>query len=643
MPLDRILQLPIEISDQIFSLLSTPTLDAARFTCRAWWDKIMSSCWILSQVLEVWLTHSREEGLVDGRLRKLAKRLAEHEDRWSTRYRKYSYDFILPNDPNAIPTYDPGQKTRSISQRHLISTDFSSSCNIITFLIREVLGHGLTAQVIYSVAAYRIFLASRPVLIMSRVCPTAPDAGTPCQIRLLEVNAGRIWAVNVLFSSTIATLPISLRRSFAKSDSPYEPAENFVFQHRGPPTTPGQEQQHIAFDQVGNEATALDAQWRLVERLRICRDGDRAMGPIYLAIHARSGGLFVVHVSTSNPEEPVSFSSIGEWPDHYNANQELKPLVFLSPPQHGSVFRNFASSTHSLASHSEGSLCSRILRIAIIWHNCSNLLHERPALYIYDLDFNENHRRTSQLKTWQIDLVDQHGGPRFFASLPNNANSKAEAQFPKPSVQIGYIQGQRVSSINMRAGGIHPASPYWKAFTSLCSPQQTRHDAAVGGINLSPDDGLRCYVWGPSAASDTSPITVCNFHLLFGSSHRYLGWIWMDPEAYCKSCGCSLHDHGYRITLPVVKPSSSCSTSKSWLQTLRLASPSQVCSDQGTVEHYDPPARAKALQRREDGLKEMVRSLKRDGWSNEQVEDLWTRVRWTRWGCVPKPDGWREL
>jgi len=367
------------------------------------------------------------------------------------------------------------------------------------------------------------------------------------------------------------------------------------------------------------------------------------MGHNYLAEHVQSSGLFIVRIDTPGTGEPESFSLVGKGLDIYNGNQELRPLVYLSSPQHGSVFRNFAALTSPLASQSGGSLCPRRLRIAIIWQTCSNLEHERPVLYTYDVDFMDSYGRNSQLEPWQIDLLDQYGGPRIFESLPIKANLKAGARILKPSVQTGYIQGQRVSSIDIRAGGFHPASPYWKATMRLCSQQQTRHDAALGGLDLSPDDGRQCYIWGPSAASDASSITLSIFEFRLGSSKRHTGWRWMDPEAYNKNCGCSLHDHAHRITLPLVRQSDSCKTSRSWLQTLRLAAPPQICSDEGTVEHYDPPARAEALQRREEGLREIVRSLKRDGWSNGRIEDLWTRVAWTRWGCVPKPDGWREL
>ena len=46
-----ILSLPVEVSDLIFSLLPVPALDAARYTCRAWWYKITSNKRILASVL----------------------------------------------------------------------------------------------------------------------------------------------------------------------------------------------------------------------------------------------------------------------------------------------------------------------------------------------------------------------------------------------------------------------------------------------------------------------------------------------------------------------------------------------------------------------------------------------------------------
>ena len=55
---DPILRLPAELSDLIFSFLSTPALEVARCTSRAWRSKITNSRWILASVLRETLSRN---------------------------------------------------------------------------------------------------------------------------------------------------------------------------------------------------------------------------------------------------------------------------------------------------------------------------------------------------------------------------------------------------------------------------------------------------------------------------------------------------------------------------------------------------------------------------------------------------------
>ncbi len=89
-------RLPAKVLHMVFSILSPPALDAARFTCRSWWLTIMSNSSILSTVLD-------EDNMSDHRI--LAKRMEcnaslvraqQHPDVWRTRFRSQQVDFVLP-------------------------------------------------------------------------------------------------------------------------------------------------------------------------------------------------------------------------------------------------------------------------------------------------------------------------------------------------------------------------------------------------------------------------------------------------------------------------------------------------------------------------------------------------------------------
>ena len=54
--------------------------------------------------------------------------------------------------------------------------------------------------------------------------------------------------------------------------------------------------------------------------------------------------------------------------------------------------------------------------------------------------------------------------------------------------------------------------------------------------------------------------------------------------------------------------------------------------DIGSVTHYDPQVRRKALEREEERFRE------RCGLNDIEIAELWGHARWTQWGQVGKPD-----
>lgn len=58
---------------------------------------------------------------------------------------------------------------------------------------------------------------------------------------------------------------------------------------------------------------------------------------------------------------------------------------------------------------------------------------------------------------------------------------------------------------------------------------------------------------------------------------------------------------------------------------------------------YDPPGRVAALEREQEGLREMIRGFMRRGMGDGQIGDAWFNARWSRYGVIGRPEGWRRL
>ena len=214
----------------------------------------------------------------------------------------------------------------------------------------------------------------------------------------------------------------------------------------------------------------------------------------------------------------------------------------------------------------------------------------------------------------------------------------------------------------------------------------------------------KCFVWGP-AESDEQRISLIVFDFSFEGSTSSLAnfrgdWnpVWQSsmvnpPEYHFTDCACALHDDAYKIVLPdtgcatlIAKTASSqkrqsqlttptkLTTHNLWLcpqygteeyrrkeDLLRrqsqalfsrtsLSFPSLFCTipssptpTPGSITHYDPPARKEALERRDEELREHIRQWRREGKSDFEIAEGWSHSRWSGWGTIAKPEGWREL
>ena len=346
--------------------------------------------------------------------------------------------------------------------------------------------------------------------------------------------------------------------------------------------------------------------------------------------------------------------------DFSYGDSAIRPIASISSSNKDCVFQNIA------ASPSTGS--EDVVRFTVIWQNCSQNGQQRPELYIYDVPTSifsaeQLHQKRNQPATSSGQSSTTHGLPA--------------------------IHGKRMTSLNPGIGGIHPHSPLWETTAAAqTSTAQYKRQAVLGGLHMTTEgppkhsflnrsEQPRCLVWGPS----TTGITLSIFHLdstrrdfpprsdIFCGTHHPDAIIYQPLNHLC---ACHLHDYGYRVALPLGNSNpnnnSSPTTSiippppplppptKSLLDRLvglRAAPyPEQQQQQQqqqqrrqkkNPIEQYDPPARAAAFKRQEDAYRAQIRAMKRSGMSNEEIADRWNNGRWSRWGAVRKPDGWRGI
>ena len=117
---DRIMVLPGEVINLIFAHLSPAALDAMRYTCKAWWIRIMGDVWLLRSVLGPCSIDRTDLAQGDRspdpvkRLRQLAVQLdrqskithaSSRQDCWRTHYQRVDTTFVVP--PLQLPHYVP--------------------------------------------------------------------------------------------------------------------------------------------------------------------------------------------------------------------------------------------------------------------------------------------------------------------------------------------------------------------------------------------------------------------------------------------------------------------------------------------------------------------------------------------------------
>ena len=147
---DRIMVLPGEVINLIFAHLSPAALDAMRYTCKAWWIRIMGDVWLLRSVLGPCSIDRTDLAQGDRspdpvtRLRQLAVQLdrqsqithaSSHQDCWRIHYQRVDITFVVPTlqlshfDPRAFVDAEPFEA--------IIAAKYWSPGDLIVFLVKR--------------------------------------------------------------------------------------------------------------------------------------------------------------------------------------------------------------------------------------------------------------------------------------------------------------------------------------------------------------------------------------------------------------------------------------------------------------------------------------------------------------------------
>ena len=207
-----IFNFPHEVSDLILFYLSPVALDAARYTCKAWWTIILSNTWLLSSVLGV------RDQLLSGKLshRDLLKKLdrdsdlpstSQHPDTWRTRFRTRNLIFTLPSLASAL------------TRPALVATVRTGTENgWLAFQLQEPT-QDTCKQLRSTLLIYRFDLAEIPCY--AGAVHDVEGQGTLRIVSLIETRRSSEWLLRIDIGDTTGLYSLTARAAFSNSGSRY--------------------------------------------------------------------------------------------------------------------------------------------------------------------------------------------------------------------------------------------------------------------------------------------------------------------------------------------------------------------------------------------------------------------------------------
>ncbi|KAI4204495.1 MAG: hypothetical protein LQ350_001045 [Teloschistes chrysophthalmus] len=629
---DRLSTLPTEIFDLVMMNLSPPALDAARYVCRSWRTKIMTSTIVLRTVLG---SQRREKAQASGiewlrLLRRDFDRQSDliqcwnHPDVWRTRYRQCDISFLIP------PVFDFSDNARFTADHlptHQLSAHFCMNGGPLGYLVTAA--RAPSGKLFHSVIIYHFSILGRPCYVGSITYDG--DLGAPRIANLSQASYYGDWHFDVLTDENTDSYSIGSSYAIAKGESPF------------------------TIRKLGHSLPA--------EASSLSRETDspgKELEPLY-SMHSTDTLIAVLPGHTNEPKRSLVLAGSGEFGQHdvYLCYTPLAkqyaslPMARLCPPRAEVVLRNIALSS---SGHPDGTTT-----VAILWQEVSTL-PKRPELYIYEIP------KRIHVSTGSGLHPNVRPNSTYAHSLRQTLNHK-QRQLPS------NISGKRIRSLDSNAGGVHSASPLWR------NPEErtTReHQTNLGGLAILQTDekvlfplGTKAthqavFAWGPG--SDQVDLSIFDLsyanHNLEQLPARFYGSTdstWYKRAAYHLTkhdpqlsgipyngilCQCAMHDDGYKVILPNdgrqrTATRAGVESRTIWNLWYGPRVPTAAATE-GCVEHYDSPARAKAWARRDEWLQQRIEIMKGVGLSDKEISIAWKEQLWTRSGLFDRPDRRKE-
>ena len=206
---DPILKLPNEVSDLILSYLSLATLDAARYTCKAWHRYITSNSWVLSSVLGKRGETDLRELLksVDGDWDLLSR--YQHPDAWRTRFRMRSLNF-------SIPTEEPSSGASPSKYRYAAAARVGSQGG---FMVLQLVPSGRLPSPSERKCILVIYRFSPADVPLFAGCIHHPGVGDMKIISMTKIKPHTKSTLKIDIGGNVNVYKLSPRKAFSSLDS----------------------------------------------------------------------------------------------------------------------------------------------------------------------------------------------------------------------------------------------------------------------------------------------------------------------------------------------------------------------------------------------------------------------------------------
>lgn len=631
---DQLSTLPTEIFDLIMMDLTPPTLDAARYVCRSWYAKIMTSTIILETVLGIPTQGLRGQSSDTERLRLLQKHLDHqsdlircwnHPDAWRIRYRQCDVSFLIP--PLLKCSDDAKITVKSLPARQ-ISAHFCLNGTPLGYLVTAV--RAPSGILSHFMIIYKVSTVGQPDCVGS--LKYDGDVGVPRIANLSEASPYGTWHFDVSTDRSTESYSIVSASAISKGGS------SFTLVKAGH-TVPAEASAPSRL--INLYAEELEPLYTMpsTDTLIAVLPGNRDELKRSLVLAARD--------QIEHTDIYLRYATLGKI---YTS----LPLARLCPPRADVVLRNIAVSS---SQDPDG-----ITIVAVLWQEVSQL-SKRPELYMYEIP-----------KRIQVSIGDRlhpniREGSAYMISLRQTLDYKQRGL-------QSNIPGKRIRSLDSHVGGVHSSSPLWRN----SEEKSTRElQADLGGLAFLRTNekaafpvGTKAkyqaiYAWGPKSGQVHLNIfdlsyAIQNLEQLPARFYGSTDSTWCNKAAYTLHkrdpqlsenvydgifCQCALHDDEFNVILPNCEGQPTATGAKvmpitTWSMRYGQKVPAPAAT-QGCVERYESPARAKAWARRDEWLEERIGIMKRAGLDNEEVSIAWKEQFWTRKGLFDRPDMLKEI